>query len=50
MENRLFAKKPSDLLTSEAQDASRHTLKRTIGPFQLVALGIGAIIGAASSL
>lgn len=46
MENRLFAKKPLDLLTSEAQDTSQHTLKRTIGPFQLVALGVGAIIGA----
>src|ERR1700736_4870554 len=44
--NSLFATKPLSLLLSEAQDTSEHTLRRTIGPFQLVALGVGAIIGA----
>jgi APA family basic amino acid/polyamine antiporter len=46
MGNPLFATKPLDLLLSEAQDTSEHTLRRTIGPFQLIALGVGAIIGA----
>jgi APA family basic amino acid/polyamine antiporter len=46
MGNPLFATKPIDLLLSEAQDTSEHTLRRTIGPLQLVALGVGAIIGA----
>ena len=30
----------------EARDVGEHSLKRTLGPFTLVALGIGAIIGA----
>src|SRR5215831_13656060 len=42
----LFATKPMDLLVKEAQDSGEHSLKRTLGPFQLTALGIGAIIGA----
>src|SRR6266540_1014747 len=42
----LLAKKPLYLLMSEAQEAGTHCLKRTLGPFQLTALGIGAIIGA----
>ena len=46
MENPLFATKPLDLLVSEAQDTGEHSLKRTIGAFQLVALGVGGIIGA----
>jgi APA family basic amino acid/polyamine antiporter len=46
VENPLFATKALSLLLSEAQDTSEHTLRRTIGPFQLVALGVGAIIGA----
>src|ERR1700730_19218096 len=46
MKNRLFATKPLDLLISEAHDTSAHSLRRTIGPFQLVALGVGAIVGA----
>jgi basic amino acid/polyamine antiporter, APA family len=46
MKNRLFATKPLDLLISEAHDTSAHALRRTIGPFQLVALGVGAIVGA----
>lgn len=43
---RLFATKPLELLTAEAGESGVHTLKRTLGPVNLVALGIGAIIGA----
>jgi basic amino acid/polyamine antiporter, APA family len=42
----LLAKKPIGLLIAEAQQTGEHSLKRTLGPFQLTALGIGAIIGA----
>ncbi len=42
----LLAKKPMDWLLHEAQDAGTHTLKRTLGPGSLTALGVGAIIGA----
>ena len=43
---RLFATKPLNVLMSEAQEAGVHSLKRTLGPVNLIALGIGAIIGA----
>jgi basic amino acid/polyamine antiporter, APA family len=46
MGNPLFATKPMSMLLSEAQDEGGHSLKRTLGPFQLTALGVGAIIGA----
>ena len=46
MGNPLFAKKPMSMLMSESQEAGVHSLKRTLGPFQLTALGVGAIIGA----
>lgn len=42
----LFAKKSIQSLHEEAADTSKHTLKRTLGPLNLTALGIGAIIGA----
>ena len=42
----LFATKPLDTLVKEAQESGEHSLKRTLGPFQLTALGVGAIIGA----
>src|SRR5450432_397337 len=42
----LFIKKPLAGLLAEASDKSAHSLKRTLGPVSLVALGIGAIIGA----
>src|SRR5262245_13834047 len=42
----LFAKKPMGLLLDEAKEAGAHSLKRTLGPFQLTALGVGAVIGA----
>jgi APA family basic amino acid/polyamine antiporter len=41
----LFITKPVDTLMAEASD-SGNTLKRTLGPGNLIALGIGAIIGA----
>jgi len=42
----LFATKPIDALMQEARDTSDTSLKRTLGPANLVLLGIGAIIGA----
>ncbi|HKE21315.1 MAG TPA: amino acid permease [Bryobacteraceae bacterium] len=42
----LFATKPLDLLVKEAEETGEHSLRRTLGPFQLTALGVGAIIGA----
>jgi basic amino acid/polyamine antiporter, APA family len=42
----LFKTKSLDLLLKEAQESGEHSLKRTLGPFQLTALGVGAIIGA----
>ena len=42
----LFARKPLTTLMGEAQETGAHCLKRTLGPVNLVALGIGAIIGA----
>src|SRR6202158_1092276 len=42
----LFAKKSIDLLVAEAGETGEHSLKRTLGPFQLTALGVGAVIGA----
>jgi len=46
MKNPLFATKPLDLLFREAQESGERSLKRSLGPYQLVALGVGAIIGA----
>src|SRR5437016_13331477 len=42
----LLATKPLSLLIEEAKETGEHCLKRTLGPFQLTALGVGAIIGA----
>jgi basic amino acid/polyamine antiporter, APA family len=42
----LFAKKPLDKLIHEAQEVGEHSLKRSLGCVNLVALGIGGIIGA----
>ncbi|HYC40368.1 MAG TPA: amino acid permease [Chitinophagaceae bacterium] len=42
----LFIKKPISVLLDEAKAEGAGTLKRTLGPVNLVALGIGAIIGA----
>jgi APA family basic amino acid/polyamine antiporter len=42
----LFATKPLDKLLEESREVGEHTLKRSLGPLNLIALGIGAIIGA----
>lgn len=42
----LFVKKPLAGLIAESQETGEHTLKRTLGAWGLIALGIGAIIGA----
>src|SRR5579863_7447591 len=44
--NPLLAKKPMEWLLHEAGEAGTHTLRRTLGPVSLTALGVGAIIGA----
>ncbi len=46
MGNPLFATKPLDTLMKEASETGEHSLKRALGPINLVTLGIGAIIGA----
>ncbi len=43
---RLFATKPLSMLTQEASEEGEHTLKRSLGPVNLITLGIGAVIGA----
>ena len=42
----LWARKPLNMLLAEAEETGEHSLKRTLGPFQLTALGVGAVIGA----
>src|SRR5271156_3706336 len=42
----VFATKPLDLLMREAEQSGDHCLKRSLGVFQLTALGVGAVIGA----
>src|SRR5947199_10745586 len=44
----LLARKSMKLLTAEAAETGEHSLKRTLGPIQLTALGVGAIVGAGS--
>jgi basic amino acid/polyamine antiporter, APA family len=44
--NPLFRTKSVDRLRADAESSGEGTLKRTLGPVSLVALGIGAIIGA----
>lgn len=46
MGNPLFARKSLNTLLSEAKETGEHSLRRSLGPFQLTALGVGAIIGA----
>ena len=41
----LFATKSIEQLKIEAQETGEHSLKRVLGPVNLVSLGIGAIIG-----
>ena len=42
----LLAKKTMDVLMAEADEHGGPTLERSLGPFSLTALGIGAVIGA----
>jgi APA family basic amino acid/polyamine antiporter len=42
----LFATKPLRMLLDEAHQTGEHSLKRSLGVFQLTALGVGAVIGA----
>jgi basic amino acid/polyamine antiporter, APA family len=44
--NKLFLTKPLDKLLVEARAEGQHGLKRVLGPLNLIALGIGAVIGA----
>jgi basic amino acid/polyamine antiporter, APA family len=46
MGNPLFATKSIDTLMKEAGETGEHSLKRALGPVNLITLGIGAIIGA----
>ena len=46
MGNPLFATKPIDKLLKEAGETGEHSLKRALGPVNLITLGIGAVIGA----
>ena len=45
MASALFARKTLDVIRTEAEETGEHCLKRALGPTNLVALGIGAIIG-----
>ncbi len=42
----LLLTKPLDMLLSEASETGEHSLKRVLGPINLIMLGVGAIIGA----
>ena len=42
----LFTKKPLEDLLAEANATGNKTLKRVLGPWSLIALGVGVIIGA----
>ncbi|HWR13348.1 MAG TPA: amino acid permease [Terriglobales bacterium] len=44
--SKLLITKPMDMLLSEAHEEGEHSLKRALGPVNLITLGIGAIIGA----
>ena len=46
MAGNLFATKPINKILAEAEETTEHTLKRALGPINLITLGIGAIIGA----
>jgi basic amino acid/polyamine antiporter, APA family len=42
----LFARKTVEMIMGEVSEHGEHTLRRALGPINLVTLGIGAIIGA----
>ena len=46
MASKLFATKPLNVIMAEAEDTGEHSLRRALGPVNLITLGIGAIIGA----
>jgi APA family basic amino acid/polyamine antiporter len=46
MASHLFATKPLNVIMAEAEDTGEHSLRRALGPINLITLGIGAIIGA----
>jgi len=46
MPNRLFARKPLQTLLAEARQEGEDRLRRALGPVQLTAIGVGAILGA----
>jgi APA family basic amino acid/polyamine antiporter len=41
----LFARKPLNSILTEASETGEHSLRRALGPTNLITLGIGAIIG-----
>lgn len=41
-----FLKKPIAALIAQSQEEGEHTLQRSLGPFHLLALGVGVTIGA----
>src|SRR5574340_125453 len=43
---RLLITKPLDMLLEESKESGENSLRRALGPWNLVSLGIGAIIGA----
>ncbi|MFZ0636191.1 MAG: amino acid permease [Candidatus Acidiferrales bacterium] len=45
MSTQLFATKPLKLIMEESAETGEHSLKRALGPTNLISLGIGAIIG-----
>ena len=45
MASQLFAKKPLDTIMAEASETGECALRRSLGPINLITLGIGAIIG-----
>ncbi len=45
MASQLLAKKPLDAIMAEASETGEHALRRSLGPINLITLGIGAIIG-----
>ncbi len=46
MATKLLATKPINTILAEAAEIHEHSLKRALGPINLITLGIGAIIGA----
>ena len=45
MASQLLAKKPLSTIMAEASETGEHALRRSLGPINLITLGIGAIIG-----